>query len=271
MADELLDNAVAHRNRTGNGQMRDDTPRKLDKTERTRPSAIKLGQPADEAGGFKNHITDIDECARADGGDDGNTFRCIENKGPCFAVEWAQDFGFGKPNEIASVYDVIRQAVEQLSPLRRLWNACRDRPQCIHRLACRRHIVALGCIGSVLAQVLDRCKPPQGHQFPQDDCSESSKGYHRHTKCRPAKPVGSRKKRADQVFRPDADGEGNKNAERAEQYPAERPALALRRFKGGIEDFKLCRLIVRQIENISLWSDLLQILHSARAPWLLLL
>src|SRR4029453_10721382 len=82
MAKHLLHEAIANRDRAGHGKMRQNVSHEPDHAERTRPTAVEFRHRANESGSFIKYVKQVDDGARADGGDDGYPFRCIDDEGP---------------------------------------------------------------------------------------------------------------------------------------------------------------------------------------------
>jgi hypothetical protein len=72
VTENLLGKAVTDGNRPRDGEMCDDIPQKLEHAERAGAAAIKLRHGAHQPRDFKQHISEIDDSAWADGSDDGD-------------------------------------------------------------------------------------------------------------------------------------------------------------------------------------------------------
>lgn len=70
MADDLLDEAVADGNGAGDSQMGNHIAHQFKHAQCSRPAAIEVGHGAHHAGGFEQHVEQVDDRTRANGGDD---------------------------------------------------------------------------------------------------------------------------------------------------------------------------------------------------------
>ena len=110
---DLLQQRVADRDAAGDGEMRADRARELEKAEQARPSAVNFRDASHQHDRLTGDEKHVEQRARADGGDDRHALGGVGDLAPRLFVERRDEIALGEVDEIASVDDLLQIVDDQ--------------------------------------------------------------------------------------------------------------------------------------------------------------
>ena len=120
VAEHLLDQAVACRHAAGDGEVRDDVAHQTDRSERARTSAVEPRQLPDHPQRRHEHEQNVDQCARADRGNDRNPLRRRRDQPARLLIERRHQFALGQLDHVGAVDDVVGVSLQRGAGARQL-------------------------------------------------------------------------------------------------------------------------------------------------------
>jgi hypothetical protein len=179
--------------------------------------AIEFGHSAHQPPGFEHHVEHIDQGARTDRRHDGNALRRVEDQALRSLVQRSQDFHLREPQKVSAVHDLAVQFRNRTAACGCLSHSSDEQDKIRDSRARCLGVVILNRFRGAPPQRLDGRETRQRIGLANQDDDQRARRKCRHAYREPAEPVVAGEEVADQPFRPKANGQGHKNADRAEE------------------------------------------------------
>ena len=218
----MLHQRVAERHAAGDAEVGKDAADELQKAEAAGAAAVEVRQRAHQAQVLPGDIGDVEDGARADGGDHRDALGRLEDERAGGGVEAGEEFPFGEREEIAAVDHLGAMGGERLAGGGAVGAVDIEGGEVVDEAGRGATVVGGDSGGDTVAQFVDAGEAAQADQLTDRDPEDGEESETEEGEAGPAEPRGAGPEILDEAIDGQTEGERDEAPEAGEEHRAPR-------------------------------------------------